>query len=65
MRANRSFVDVTSVSLLQTPKFWQCEVVENWQPRKRKRRQAEACNLPWGKEAQAAWEVNPVGKGYV
>ena len=52
-------------SFPQVPFFWQCKSVEDWQPRKRKWRHAQACNLPWGEAAQAEWEKNPVGKGYV
>jgi hypothetical protein len=49
---------------VQVPKFWKCEGVEDWQPKKRSRRWAKKCNLPYGPEAQAAWERNPIGKGW-
>lgn len=42
---------------LQVPFYWECEALETWQPAKRKRRLAERCNLPYGKDAQKEWEA--------
>lgn len=49
---------------MQTPVWWDCEAVEDWQPFRRDPYLSELCGLPAGWEAQKEWEKNPVGKGY-
>ncbi len=40
------------------PFYWDCEVLEMWQPAHRKKKAAQRCGLPYGKEAQREWEKN-------
>ena len=63
-RLEMQTLGMTSDLALQTPVWWDCEALEDWQPARRDPHLAERCNLPVGPEAQQEWEKNPVGLGY-